>query len=140
MYQYPHPPRGDFLHYDFPKVHSKAIKPCFLPSESGKGLFFSDGPLWKNQRQFTHRRLQEFGFGKSSFESKILKEVECFINLLKKENGQATDFRKYIHASVANVIFSIVCGKRHDYDDEQFQQLLTDTEVTANQFSKSASC
>ena len=101
-----------------------------------KGIVLSDGLLWKNQRQFTHRRLQEFGFGKSSFESKIWKEVECFINLLKKENGQATDFRKYIHASAANVIFSIVCGKRHDYDDEQFQQLLTDTEETAKQFLK----
>ena len=100
------------------------------------GITNSKGPLWKNQRQFTHRRLQEFGFGKSSFESKILKEVECFINLLKKKDGQATDFRKYIYASVANVIFSIVCGKRHDYDDEQFQQLLTDTEETIKHFLK----
>ena len=101
-----------------------------------KGFIFLHGPIWKNQRKFTHRRLQEFGFGKSSFESKILKEVECFINLLKKEVGQATDFHKYIQASVANVIFSIVCGKRHDYDDEHFQQLLTDTDENAKHFLK----
>ena len=101
-----------------------------------KGIGLSDGPLRKHQRKFTHRRLQEFGFGKSSFESKILNEVECFISLLKKVGGHPTDFHKYIHASVANVIFSIVCGKRHDYDDEQFQQLLIDTEENLNHFLK----
>ena len=101
-----------------------------------KWIILSDGLLWRNQRKFTHGRLQEFGFGKSSFESKILNEVECFINVLKKQDGQPTDFRKYIHASVANVIFSIVCGKRHDYDDEHFQQFLTDTEIAANQLLK----
>ena len=53
-----------------------------------------------------------------------------------KEVGQATDFHKYIQASVANVIFSIVCGKRHDYDDEHFQQLLTDTDENAKHFLK----
>ena len=101
-----------------------------------KGVISTEGLLWKSQRKFTHGRLQEFGFGKSSFESKILIEVECFIDVLKKEDERPVDFRKYIHASVANVVFSIVCGKRHDYDDKQFQQLLNDSEIAANQVLK----
>ena len=108
-------------------------RPAILANDAtgGKnGIIMAEGLLWKNQRRFTHGRLQQFGFGKSSFEAKILKEVDCFINVLKEEGGRPIDFRKYIHASVANVIFSIVCGKRHDYDDEHFQQLLIDTEIT----------
>ena len=115
-------------------------RPSVLDNEATgggkKGVILSEGPFWKNQRKFTHGRLQEFGFGKLSFESKILKEVESFIAVLKEESGKPIDFRKYINASVANVIFSIVCGKRHDYDDEHFQQLLIDTEVAANQLLK----
>ena len=84
-----------------------------------KGVISTEGLLWKNQRTFTHGRLQELGFGKSASESKILLEVECFINVLMEQDGRPFDFRKYIHAIVANVIFSIVCGKRHEYDDEQ---------------------
>ena len=101
-----------------------------------KGVIMAEGLLWKNQRKFAHGRLQEFGFGKSSFETKILKEVECFINVLKTEGGRAIDFRKYINASVANVIFSIICGKRHDFDDKQFQKRLHETEIAANQVLK----
>lgn len=101
-----------------------------------KGIVLTEGLLWKNQRKFTHGRLQQFGFGKSSFETKILKEVYCFIDVLKATGGRPTDIRKYIHASVANVIFSILCGKRYDYDDEQFQQLLHENEIAANQVFK----
>ena len=109
-------------------------RPTILTNEATggkKGMAMAEGLLWKNQRKFTHGRLQEFGFGKSSFETKFLKEVDCFIKVLKAEGGRPTDFRNYIHASVANVIFAIICGKRHEYDDVQFQQLLHDTEIIA---------
>lgn len=101
-----------------------------------KGVILTDGPFWKRQRKFTHRSLQEFGFGKSLFENKILQEVECFISFLKDQDGRPIDIRKTIHASVANVVFSIVSGKRHDYGHKGFQKLLKDSELAANQILK----
>ena len=103
-----------------------------------KGITMSDGLFWKNQRKFTHGSLKQFGFGKSSFEGQILKEVNCFINVLKTEGGRPTDFSKCIHAGIANVTFSIVCGKRHDYFDEQFQQFLHEIEISVSQFFKAS--
>ena len=35
-----------------------------------KGVIMVEGLLWKNRRKFLLGRLQEFGFGKSSFETK----------------------------------------------------------------------
>ena len=94
--------------------------------DSGKGIILSDGPFWQRQRKFTHDRLQEFGFGKSAFEAKILEEVNNFIDVLKSQNDQPFDIKDIIHASMANVIFGIVCGTRHDYKDPVFLRLLSD--------------
>ena len=97
------------------------------------GIIRADGLLWKNQRKFTLGHLHHLGFGKSSFETQIWKEIECMFKVLKAYGGQPCDFRKYIHASTANVVFSIVCGRRYDYDDETFQKLLRDIEIAASQ-------
>lgn len=97
------------------------------------GVIFSEGELWKRQRKFTHVNLQEFGFGKTSFEGKILEEVKCFIEVLHDNGDQPLDLKDLIHASVANIIFAIVFGKRHDYDDDEFLGLLHDTELIAKQ-------
>ena len=67
----------------------------------------------------------------TSFEDKILKEVESFINHLTKEDGRPTDIKKYIHACIANVVSSIVCGKTYEFNDEQFQQHISDFETVA---------
>ena len=107
-------------------------RPSVLANDAtgGKqGINMAEGNLWRSQRQFTHARLREFGFGKASFEIKVLKEVECFINVLKEKDGRPTDIKKYIHACVANVISSIVCGQRHGFDDIQFQQHINDFET-----------
>ena len=113
-------------------------RPTFLAiKESGgkKGIVWTDGLLWKNQRRFSHRHLQQFEFGRASFETNILREVDRFIKALKAEVGRPT-FMNYINASVANVVFSIVCGKAHDYDDKQFQHILHDIEIDASQALK----
>ena len=84
----------------------------------------SEGPFWQRQRRFIHEQLNKLGFGKSSFESKILKEVTSFIAVLRDTNGQPFDMKETIHASMANIIFSLVCGRRHDYKDPVFQKIL----------------
>ncbi|KAJ8018616.1 Cytochrome P450 2D15 [Holothuria leucospilota] len=43
--------------------------------------YFTDA--WYNQRHFAHKTLRGFGFGKTSFESKIMEEVEFLIQHFK---------------------------------------------------------
>ena len=97
----------------------------------GKGIAFSEGPFWKRQRKFTYSCLQEFGFGKSTMEAKILKEVECFVDILQEQEGKPFDIKETIQASVSNVVFAIACGKRYDYDDEQYLRFLHDVDHAA---------
>ena len=92
-------------------------------SEHG-GIFMSSGLLWQRQRKFIHNSLEQFGFGKTSFESKILTEVRSFIEYLRSTNGQPCDFKEAVRTSMANVVFSIVCGKRHEYTDSVFRKIL----------------
>ena len=96
---------------------------------SGKGIIFTSGIFWKTQRKFVHNSLQELGFGKSSFDEKIRAEVKCFIDVLKELNGQPFDIKDFINGAVANIIFAIVCGKRHDYDDPVFKRLLYNADI-----------
>lgn len=60
-----------------------------------KGIFFTDGPLWFEQRRFTLRYLRDFGFGRrfQSLEIEIKDELMHFIDMVK--NGP-----KYPHEEV----------------------------------------
>lgn len=91
----------------------------------GRGIVMSDGPFWQRQRKFTHDRLQEFGFGKSSFESRIITEVKAFIHDLTDQDGAPYDIRHTIRTSMANVVFAVASGRRHEYSDPTFQKLLS---------------
>lgn len=96
-----------------------------------KGIAFTEGPFWKRQRKFIHSSLQEFGFGKTTLEDNIMREVTCFADILRQQKGEPFDFKNSIQASVANVVFAIVCGKRHDYNDESYVKFLRAADITA---------
>ena len=93
-------------------------------TEKPRGLIMANGLLWKEQRKFANASLQEFGFGKHSFEWKVMEEVKCFIEVLSQQEGAPYDIQKTIHASVSNVLFSILCGKCYAYDDKFYQNML----------------
>lgn len=97
----------------------------------GRGIILSEGPFWKRQRKFIHSCLQELGFGKRTLESNIMREVVCFVDVLKQQNGEPFDFKESIQTSVANVVFAMVCGKRHDYNDERFRRFLHVSDVAS---------
>ena len=103
---------------------------------NGKGILFSEGQFWKRQRKFTNSCLQEFGFGKTSLEDKILTEAECFIDVLKAKEGKPFDMKEVIVASIANIVFAIVSGKRYEYDDEFYQHFLHVAEMAAQKVLK----
>lgn len=95
-------------------------------SRQGKdlGIFFSNEPIWKEQRRFTLRHLRDFGFGKSSMEGLIHEEVAECIERFRKTVSEAKDSVTHAHdmfgVSVVNILYAIMCGKRYKYDDEQF--------------------
>lgn len=61
------------------------------------GIFFIDGPVWKEQRRFTLRHLRDYGFGRrfESLENEIKDEIMNFVNLIKE--GPKYEHEKVIH-------------------------------------------
>ncbi|XP_063790605.1 cytochrome P450 2K1-like isoform X2 [Pseudophryne corroboree] len=89
----------------------------------GNGLLFSHGELWKSMRRFTLSALRDFGMGKKTIEVKIQEELTPLIEDIKSHNGKPFDSTVILTSAVANVICSIIFGKRYEYDDQKFERL-----------------
>lgn len=58
------------------------------------GIFFTEGPLWHEQRRFALRNLRDYGFGRrqDELELELHDETLNLIDLIK--NGPKYDFEK----------------------------------------------
>ncbi|XP_062602731.1 cytochrome P450 2B4-like isoform X5 [Saccostrea cucullata] len=90
----------------------------------GNGVLWSSGSLWKETRSFALTTLRKFGFGRRSMESQIMEEVDCLMGKLEKCENEAFDIKNLLNASTANVICSLLFGRRFDYDDTRFKRLI----------------
>ncbi|XP_069474954.1 cytochrome P450 2J4-like isoform X2 [Ambystoma mexicanum] len=89
----------------------------------GKGVIFSSGHTWKQQRRFGLMTLRNLGLGKKSLERRIQNEAQHLVEFFALENGKALDPSHTIVHSVTNVITSIVFGYRFTREDKVFDQL-----------------
>ncbi|BFZ07127.1 hypothetical protein BsWGS_10166 [Bradybaena similaris] len=101
----------------------------------GKGVMFSSGINWKEQRSVALSILRKFGMGKNILAEKIQDEVSCFINYLASLNGEATNIGIMTNISTSNIICSIIIGHRFDYEDKDFRYLMNRLNSTATDHS-----
>lgn len=88
------------------------------------GIISSSGSNWKHQRSFALAKLRGFGFGKRSFESRIMEEIEAFLELLGSYKREPFDLTGILNTSMANNVMSITIGRRFDYDDPEFVRFI----------------
>nr|XP_033791784.1 cytochrome P450 2K6-like [Geotrypetes seraphini] len=103
----------------------RANVPIFDEMNKGHGIIFARGDNWKVMRRFTLTTLRDFGMGKRTIEDKIIEECGFLINHFESFNGNPFDTTMIMNASVANIIVSILLGKRYDYQDSMFLRLLS---------------
>ncbi|XP_053556433.1 cytochrome P450 2J6 [Bombina bombina] len=90
-----------------------------------RGLIIAPyGPAWKEHRRFTLSTLRNFGLGKKSMEEKIKEESVYLIQAFKQADDQPLDAHFLIDNAVSNIICSIVFGRRYDYEDSTFRNIL----------------
>ncbi|CAI9551805.1 unnamed protein product [Staurois parvus] len=89
------------------------------------GLIHSRGENWKVMRRFTLTTLRDFGMGKSSIEEKIIEECSYLIKRFESLKGKPFNNTMMVNAAVANIIVSVLLGHRMDYEDPQFERLMT---------------
>ncbi|XP_043293542.1 cytochrome P450 2B4-like [Cervus canadensis] len=94
------------------------------PVFQGYGVIFANGGRWKALRRFSLATMRDFGMGKRSVEERIQEEAQCLVEELRKSQGALQDPVFYFHSITANIICSIVFGKRFDYRDPEFLRLL----------------
>ncbi|XP_078698409.1 cytochrome P450 2D6-like [Branchiostoma floridae x Branchiostoma belcheri] len=95
-------------------------------SGGGKDLGLARwGPEFKQRKRFAGAVLRNLGMkvGTGSIEETIREEAGCLRNMIAEYNENPSDITHDVTVSVANVIASMLMGKRYDYSDETFREL-----------------
>ncbi|XP_074905065.1 cytochrome P450 2K1-like [Buteo buteo] len=98
--------------------------PIFQDLTRGYGIVFAHGENWKVMRRFTLTTLRDFGMGKRDIEDRIVEEYGYLADSIVAQEGKPFDGSKMINAAVANIIVTIILGKRFDCKDSRFMRLI----------------
>ncbi|CAG5121902.1 unnamed protein product [Candidula unifasciata] len=91
---------------------------------AGKGIVFSSGDVWKEQRTVAISILKKFGMGKNFLAEKIQEEVDAYLKCLAQIKGRPINIRAITNVSVSNIISAIILGRRFEHDDKAFVSLM----------------
>ena len=80
--------------------------------------------MWKDHRRFGISVMRDFGMGKVGAEGNIRYESEMVIERFKSHRGQAFDPLCVMNMAVSNIVCTIAFGKRFDYEDAEFKNVL----------------
>ncbi|KAG2468927.1 CP2G1 protein, partial [Polypterus senegalus] len=104
----------------------RAATPLFMKITDSSGLAMTNEECWKELRRFSMTTLRNFGVGKRSIEECIQEEAESLVKEFQKCEGSPCDPMYFLSTAVCNVICSVVCGKRFEYQDQNFIGLVSD--------------
>ncbi|PNI48623.1 CYP2D7 isoform 7 [Pan troglodytes] len=82
------------------------------------------GPAWREQRRFSVSTLRNLGLGKKSLEQWVTEEAACLCAAFADEAGRPFRPNGLLDKAVSNVIASLTCERRFEYDDPRFLRLL----------------
>ncbi|KAM3834573.1 cytochrome P450 2J6-like [Vipera latastei] len=91
---------------------------------NGKGIMFSNGKIWKKQRQFGNSTLQKLGQMKNGLEHHIQEEACELVKSFAQTKGQPLDPLPPIMHSASKIIHTAVFGQPVLTEDDTFQKLV----------------
>ncbi|XP_030837085.1 cytochrome P450 2J6-like [Strongylocentrotus purpuratus] len=87
-------------------------------------IVWSSGKPWKDHRKFSLHALRSFGFGKKSLVPQINLEARYLADEIKNLRGAPSDLSPTLNKATANVVAQLVFGRRYEYDDLQYIEVL----------------
>ncbi|XP_071982041.1 cytochrome P450 2A5-like [Engystomops pustulosus] len=87
--------------------------------------FTSNMDRWRELRRFSLTALRDFGMGKRNTEDRIQEEALCLVTEFRKLKESWVDPRLYISKATCNVIFTLMFGHRHDYEDAELLDVIS---------------
>ncbi|XP_063793860.1 cytochrome P450 2G1-like [Pseudophryne corroboree] len=92
----------------------------------GHGLAFTKNmKRWRTLRRFSMPVLRDLGFGKRSTEDHIQEETSRLVAELKETKESVFDPRNCLSRAVCNIIFSIMFGNHHKFEDDDVDTVLS---------------
>nr|XP_056705960.1 cytochrome P450 2J2-like [Euleptes europaea] len=101
----------------------RPVTPFFNVAAKEKGIVFSNGHTWKQQRKFGVATMRKLGMEKKSVQSQIQEEARHLVETFASAKGQPLDPLFPITYSVSSVISVLVFGHRFSAEDEEFIKL-----------------
>ncbi|XP_073454693.1 cytochrome P450 2B4-like [Aquarana catesbeiana] len=86
--------------------------------------FTSDLNRWKELRRFSLSTMRTFGMGKKNIEHYIIEEAHCLVTELKKTKETFFDPKLFFYKVSGNIVFSIMFGHRHHYEDTELLDVI----------------
>ncbi|XP_041987465.1 probable cytochrome P450 305a1 [Aricia agestis] len=99
------------------------------------GITFTDGPLWKEHRSFTVKHLKNVGFGKTTMEAEVQKEMLHIIDYIDKNRHKPINPKGQLAISVMNTLWKFTAGER--IDDDKLMHLIDVMERRSKAFTMS---
>ncbi|KAF0299042.1 Methyl farnesoate epoxidase [Amphibalanus amphitrite] len=88
-----------------------------------QGLVFAEGDLWTEHRRFALSHLRQLGFGKRSMERHMADEYRGLSHQLRAAAGRPLPLRGLFDASIINVIWQVIAGRRYALGDGRLAEL-----------------
>ncbi|XP_069855786.1 cytochrome P450 2D6-like isoform X2 [Dipodomys merriami] len=102
-----------------------------------QGLFMArHSHAWREQRRFSVSTLRNFGLGKKSLEQWVTQEAGCLCEAFADHSGHPFSPKALLNKAVCNVIASLICARRFDYDDTFLDRIL---ELLQNKMNEESS-
>ncbi|XP_039196459.1 cytochrome P450 2J2-like isoform X2 [Crotalus tigris] len=114
----------------FPEEFSDRSEDAFMTAlGKKKGIIFSNGHVWKEQRHIGITSLRKLGLGKKSIEHQMEDTVQMLVETFKKTKGQPFDPSIPVINAVSNIICALSFGHQFEPEDESFQKLIQALEI-----------
>ncbi|XP_015684092.2 cytochrome P450 2J2-like [Protobothrops mucrosquamatus] len=114
----------------FPEEFSGRAEDAFVTALGKKrGIVFSNGHVWKQQRHFSITSLRKLGLGKKSIEHQIEDAAQTLVEAFRETKGQPFDPSIPIINTATNFICALSFGHQFAPEDENFQKLIQALEI-----------
>ena len=101
----------------------RPINPAIQRSALSGIILRPYGQGWKTLRCITQQALCGFGVGKTSLAEKIALEIHAASSVTNENASEPMDIRPIVQKITGNILYSIVFGKRFDFNDPGFETI-----------------
>ncbi|KAJ7324696.1 hypothetical protein JRQ81_017716 [Phrynocephalus forsythii] len=102
----------------------RPVTPFLEAALKHRGIMFSNGHTWKQQRRFGQVSMRKLGLGKKGMEHQMEEEAHRLVEIFARAKGQPFDPSPPITKAVSNVICALAFGNQFSTEDKNMQKLL----------------